>query len=63
MCLTAEALALFLNLIAFDLVTTDPGRIVVAATAGDVHWVQAPDDRWCTMGPQLDRMARLAAQD
>jgi len=59
MCLTAEALALFLNLIGMDLVIADPGRIVVAAEAGDVHWVLTAEDEWCTMAPQLDRMARF----
>ncbi|PWR01554.1 hypothetical protein DKT77_15550 [Meridianimarinicoccus roseus] len=60
MCLSAEALALFLNIIGSDLVSTEPGRIIVHATEGDVTYV-ARDDQWCTMGPQLDRMARFDA--
>lgn len=59
MCLSAEALALFLNLIAFDLVSTAPDRIVVHAETRDAHWV-AVADRWCTMAPQIDRMARVS---
>ena len=62
MCLTTAALAAFLNLIAGADVTTEPGRIVVHATAQDVHWVAADGaDRWCTMAPQLDRVARFDA--
>lgn len=60
MCLTAEALAVFLNLIGFDLVETDPGRIIVQAEAGAVHWVLTAEDEWCTMAPQLDRLARFS---
>jgi len=60
MCLTTEALALFLNLIAFDLVASAPDRIIVRAETRDAHWV-AHDGEWCTMAPQLDRMARFSA--
>lgn len=59
MCLTTEALALFLNLIAFDLVDMQPDRIVVRAETRDAHWV-AHGERWCTMAPQIDRMARFS---
>ena len=57
MCISAEALAVFLNLLAASLVTTEPGRIVIAATSGDVHWV-AVDEKWCTMAPQFDQQRR-----
>ncbi|MBB95875.1 MAG: hypothetical protein CML68_14940 [Rhodobacteraceae bacterium] len=61
MCLTTEALVLFLNIIGANIVTTEPGRIIVHAEAADVHWVARADtdDRWCTMGPQIDRLARF----
>ncbi|WP_299784768.1 hypothetical protein [uncultured Marivita sp.] len=59
MCLTVEAFALFLNMIAVPEITSEPGRIVVHATTRDAHWV-AVEDEWCTMAPQIDRMARLA---
>jgi len=61
MCLTAEALALFLTLVAVDHVTIEPGRIIVHATLRDAHWI-AVEDRWCTMAPQIDRIARSAAR-
>ena len=60
MCLSAHALALFLNLIAFDAVLTAPDRIIVRAEVRDAHWVPV-GDRWCTMAPQIDRMARVSA--
>ncbi|MEE4120677.1 MAG: hypothetical protein V2I65_16880 [Paracoccaceae bacterium] len=47
MCLSAEALALFLNLLAPEAVTRAPGVITVHAEAGDVEWV-ANGARWCT---------------
>lgn len=58
MCLTAEALALFLNLLSMDDITTSPGRIVIHAQASDAHWV-AVEDEWCTLAPQLDAMDRM----
>lgn len=60
MCLTVEAFALFLNLIAVPEITSEPGRIVVHATTRDAHWVSV-EDEWCTMAPQIDRMDRFAA--
>lgn len=60
MCLTAEAFALFLNLIMVPEITSEPGRIIVHAATRDAHWV-AVDDKWCTMAPQIDRMERFAA--
>ncbi|MGR3804303.1 hypothetical protein [Marinibacterium profundimaris] len=64
MCLSTQALVMFLNLIGADIVTSEPGRIVVHATTADVHWVARADeaDRWCTMGPQIDRLARFDAR-
>jgi len=53
MCLTANALAMFLNLLAPETVSTAPGRITVHAERRDAHWI-ARDDRWCTRRPALD---------
>ena len=62
MCLSTAALATFLTLIAGAPMTTEPGRIIVRASDQDVHWVEATaEDRWCTMAPQLDRLARFEA--
>ena len=59
MCLTTAALAAFLNLLG-TAIDTAPGRITVHAAAGPVYWVARDrGDSWCTMGPQLERMARL----
>jgi len=60
MCLSTEAFALFLNLLAFDMLTMEPQRVIVHAAVRDAHWV-AVDDRWCTMAPQIDRLARFDA--
>lgn len=60
MCITHAALAVFLNLLPFDRIDTLPGRIVIEAEPRDTHWV-AHDDQWCTMAPQIDRMARFGA--
>jgi hypothetical protein len=50
MCLTAEMLALFLNLLAPERVTTQAGRITVHATQADVVWVRE-GEHWCTDAP------------
>lgn len=47
MCLTTEALALFLNLIGSEIVTADPGVFTIHATEGPVEWVER-DNMWCT---------------
>lgn len=60
MCLTTAALATFLTLIGADIVSTEPDRITVHAENADVLWVVNPTaNRWCTLGPQLDKAARL----
>lgn len=46
MCLTTEALMLFLAVLGADLVTETKDRITVHATDGDVHWT-ARDGKWC----------------
>ena len=60
MCISAEALAVFLNLIMVSDLTVAQDRIIIHATERDAHWV-AVDDQWCTMAPQIDRMERFAA--
>jgi hypothetical protein len=59
MCLTAEALALFLNLLSADIVTTEPGRVIVHSGTGDVHWEERAA-QWCTTAPQSEPSARDA---
>ncbi len=65
MCISAEALAVFLNLLSFDIINMDqPGRIVIQSEARPAHWVQQSGDgrdEWCTMAPQIDALARQTA--
>ncbi|MEM6306117.1 MAG: hypothetical protein AAF744_15475 [Pseudomonadota bacterium] len=56
--MSLHALIVFLNLIGPDIVSSEPGRFIVHAQNGDVIWVEN-DVNWCTMGPQIDRMARF----
>lgn len=58
MCLTAEALALFLNLLSPAIIDSAPGRITLTSTEPHTHWVPV-EDKWCTDAPQIDRMARF----
>lgn len=58
MCLTLDALIVFLNLIGPEMVSTEPGRFIIHAEQGSTHWVER-ETEWCTMGPQLERMARF----
>ncbi|MEL6585268.1 MAG: hypothetical protein AAFY65_02865 [Pseudomonadota bacterium] len=60
MCLTAAYLAAFLSLIGPENISSEPGRYIVHADTRDAHWVQV-EDVWCTMAPQIDASARLAA--
>ncbi len=60
MCLTAEAIALFLNLLPAASIETVPGRIIIAAETRAAHWVLV-GEQWCTMAPQIDQQERLAA--
>jgi hypothetical protein len=59
MCLTAEALAVFLNLLDPSIVTTAPGRITVNAAERPAVWVVSAAELWCTSAPALDRDARF----
>ena len=56
MCLTTEALLIFLNLIGPDIVTSEPGRFIVHAEQGDATWTRE-GERWCTAAPQIDKAA------
>jgi hypothetical protein len=60
MCISAEALALFLNMIAGTPITAEPGRFIIHAEERNAHWISV-EDEWCTMAPQIDRMERFAA--
>lgn len=60
MCLSIEAFALFLNLLPIALVDQSPDRVVIAASAGDAHWLPVAD-QWCTMAPQIEQIQRGAA--
>ncbi|MGP6089524.1 hypothetical protein [Antarctobacter jejuensis] len=60
MCMTAEAFALFLNILSPDSIVSAPGHITIDATVRAAHWV-AVEDEWCTMAPQIDRMERVSA--
>lgn len=46
MCLTVEALVVFLNLLPPDIVTTGADMITVHAQTGDTVW-EADGDIWC----------------
>ncbi|MEM0976803.1 MAG: hypothetical protein AAGJ34_04635 [Pseudomonadota bacterium] len=51
MCITAEALAMFLNLISFDIVERLPDQIVIHAETQDTVWTVGADDLWCVERP------------
>lgn len=58
MCLTTEALLLFLNLLPQDLVEMSTDRIVVHAEVRDAVW-EANGDIWCTPAKRIDAAIRL----
>jgi hypothetical protein len=57
MCLTPELLAVFLNILGPEIVSTEPGIVTVHAEVGDARWVAEADD-WCTDAPQAECAAR-----
>lgn len=58
MCMTLEALLVFLNIIGPEMVESRPGLFIVHAEQGPVRWVET-ESNWCTIAPQLDRIARF----
>jgi len=60
MCLTTEALMLFLSLLPPEIVELSPERITVRAEVRDAHWL-AQGEMWCTAAPKLDAAVRLKA--
>ncbi|SEJ51446.1 hypothetical protein SAMN05421762_1216 [Pseudooceanicola nitratireducens] len=58
MCLTTQALMLFMNLLPPEIVELGDDRIIVRAETRDAIWV-AKGDEWCTNAPKLDRAIRF----
>jgi hypothetical protein len=58
MCLTTEAIALFLNLLDPEVISMQAGQITIHATERDAVWTQV-EEKWCTQAPQLDKLARF----
>lgn len=57
MCMTLEALVLFLNLLPDQIIETAPDAITIHATAQDTVWLAA-GDVWCTDGPSAPVLAQ-----
>lgn len=55
MCLTPEALALFLNMLDPAVIDTHADRIVVRAEVRETVWVQVAD-LWCTDARHPERL-------
>ena len=58
MCLTTEALLIFLNLLPPEIIEAAGDRITIHAEAGDAVWI-AQGDKWCTKAPQVEASLRL----
>lgn len=58
MCLTAEAMLLFLSLLPPQIVDVSHERIVVRAEVRDSVWA-AKNEEWCTSAPRIDTVIRL----
>ncbi|MEM9392994.1 MAG: hypothetical protein AAGA38_03995 [Pseudomonadota bacterium] len=57
--MTAEMLAVFLNLLNPSLVETAPGQIIVNASEGRAVWTVSADTLWCTDAPVQDMKTRF----
>ncbi|SFC73392.1 hypothetical protein [Tropicimonas isoalkanivorans] len=58
MCLTTEALFLFLSLLPPDIVESSESRIIVRSEVRDAVW-EPRDGMWCTRAPKIDSQLRL----
>ncbi|NDR55808.1 hypothetical protein [Aliiruegeria sabulilitoris] len=58
MCLTTEALLLFINLLSPQIIEASDQKIVIHAQTRDAVW-EARADQWCTKAPQIDAALRL----
>lgn len=58
MCLTAEALFLFISLLPPGIVEVSDERIRVRAEVRDAVW-ERRGDAWCTPAPKIDATIRL----
>ncbi|MAQ81933.1 hypothetical protein [Psychromarinibacter halotolerans] len=58
MCLTTEALMLFIGMLPAHIVDVSDDRIVVRAEVRDAVW-QVKGDQWCTNAPKIDAAFRL----
>ena len=57
MCLTAEALMLFLSILPEDRIDVGFDRVVIRAETRDAIWI-AEGERWCTDAPvRTERIA------
>ena len=53
MCLSTQALLLFISMLPQELVHPSPDEITIAADAGDVTWENF-DGEWCTVAPLVN---------
>ena len=51
MCITSQALVVFLNLISQDMIEITSDTIIVHAETQDTVWYAAAGDRWCVERP------------
>ncbi len=56
MCLTAEALGLFLSIITLENVSIEEHQITVHTPEKDVYWMHR-DQMWCTEAAQTGKLA------
>lgn len=50
MCLSTQALLLFISLLPQEIVQPGSNQIIIAADTGDVTW-DSFDGEWCTIAP------------
>lgn len=61
MCLSTQALFLFISLLPQEIVSPSSNQIVIAAETGDVTW-DSFDGEWCTVAPLKSASTERAAQ-
>jgi hypothetical protein len=60
MCLSTQALVLFISMLPQEIVTQSANQIIIAAETGHVTW-DSFDGEWCTVAPLKNTSTKTGA--
>ena len=53
MCLSTQALLLFISMLPQEIVSSSTNEVIIAVDVGEVSW-QSFDGEWCTVAPLVN---------